>query len=243
MNISKCKHIYTTRDEHLDYAHIQNPRESTTILPLTRVSSPSRPGYSLHGNLPYYQVCADRCSSGHQPSGSCHLHGWFWHSIFQGYDIPGHTGLCTHSYEPHATCIKRDRSNPCQFFKWQSEESHWSLVHVGTKGWFNWQYKPEFTFSVAGLGDDSRSRCTVTPLVWNHHPVWLSATKNLPLALSYEDTMTQVWSTGKLRSHKVSYIVILKHHIPNKSWHTAPLSIFLLLPPWILKRFVVFLRF
>lgn len=63
------------------------------------------------------------------------------------------------------------------------------LVDIGAKGCLNWQYKPEFTFSVAGLSDDSRSSCTVTPLVWHHHPVWLSATENLPLAFSYEDTM------------------------------------------------------
>lgn len=190
----KCKHIYNLWQTAGLCKHTK-PMSPTTILPLTRVSTPSPLGYSLHGNLPYYQACADRYSSGHQPSGSCHLHGSFWHSIFQGYDIPGHTGLCTHSCEPHATCIEGDRSNSCQF----------CLVHVGTRGWFNWKYKPDFTFSVAGLSDDSRSRCTVTPLVWHHHPVWLSATENLPLALSYEDTMTQVWTAGKLNSHKVSY--------------------------------------
>lgn len=137
--IIKCKHMYKTCNKLWQTSglcsHI-NPRLPTAILPLTKMSTPSHPGYSLHGNLPYHQVCADHYSSGHQPSASCHLCGLFWHSKFQGYDIQGRTGLCTHSYEPHATCINRDRSKPCQHFQMKWKKT--GLVLVGTKAWLNW---------------------------------------------------------------------------------------------------------
>lgn len=115
LNINKCKHIYTAPDKPWQTSGLCS-HTNTTILPLTKASTPSHRGYSLHGSLPYHQVCADHYSSDHQSSGSCHLHGWFWHNIFPGYDIQGRTGPCTHSYEPHATCIKGERANPCQYF-------------------------------------------------------------------------------------------------------------------------------
>lgn len=44
------------------------------------------------------------------------------------------------------------------------------------------RHKPEFTFNVAGIGDDRRSGDSMTSLVRHHHSVRLSATQNLPLA-------------------------------------------------------------
>lgn len=72
------------------------------------------------------------------------------------------------------------------------ERSHPRLrnAHLlsGAKSRSNGRHKPEFTFGVAGLGDDSGTSCSVAPLVRHHHPVRLSAAENLALALSCEDT-------------------------------------------------------
>lgn len=152
--ISACVNTYTAtkRIIRLTYKTL-----STTTVPLTRVSSPSLLGYSLHGNLPYYQVCADRYSSGHQLSGPSHQHGWFWHNIFQEYGIPGHIALYTHSYEPHATWIKRHKSCFLVLSHDKGRKSgHWfmSALKVGLTGNTNPSSHSALQGSVmtAGLG-------------------------------------------------------------------------------------------